>query len=184
MPEPEIHDLGAYRNYLKALALAQISVDLRGPIDPSDVVQETLYCATRDLERHRGQTPAEMMGWLREILRCRLADCFGRLGRRRQIESLDRSLEQTSAGINRILWASSQSTPEDHAKRNEEAEILKTLLEQLTPAQAEALILKHCRGMSVAEISRHMNRTPAAVGGLLRHGMERLRKLCNGRIEP
>ncbi|MBV8230235.1 MAG: sigma-70 family RNA polymerase sigma factor, partial [Planctomycetaceae bacterium] len=48
---------------------------------------------------------------------------------------------------------------------------------QLSPPQAEAIVLKHCHGMSVAEISRHMNRTPDAVGGLLRHGMRRLREL-------
>jgi RNA polymerase sigma-70 factor, ECF subfamily len=187
MPDPANHDFGAYRNYLKVLALSRISVDLRGRIDPSDVVQEALCDAIRNLNGHPNPTQAEMMAWLREILCHRLIDRFRRFRLEDRVKSLDGLLEQTSAGMSHLLRAS-QPAPDDQAIADEEAKFLKEMLEstlgQLTEAQAEAIVLKHCQGMSVAEISRHMNRTPAAVGGLLRHGMHELRQLCDGRIEP
>ena len=46
-----------YRDYLMVLARSQVAVDLRGRIDPSDLVQETLCDALRDLPRHRGRHP-------------------------------------------------------------------------------------------------------------------------------
>src|SRR5262245_7233105 len=70
---------GEYRDYLMALARVQVSVDLRARIDPSDLVQETLCEALRDLPHHRGRSRAEMMGWLRSLLRFNLIDRLRRL---------------------------------------------------------------------------------------------------------
>jgi RNA polymerase sigma-70 factor (ECF subfamily) len=172
--DPE--EFGEFRDYLMALARAQVSVDLRARIDPSDLVQETLCEALRDLPRHRGRSRAEMMGWLRSLLRFNLIDRLRRLRLERRVVSFDGALDRTSQGMSGLMQAS-RSAPEARAAREEDALALAALLGQLSPPQAEAIVLKHCHGMSVAEISRHMNRTPDAVGGLLRHGMRRLREL-------
>jgi RNA polymerase sigma-70 factor (ECF subfamily) len=37
-------------------------------VDPSDIVQETLLEAHRSLEHFRGQSEADLAGWLRRIL--------------------------------------------------------------------------------------------------------------------
>lgn len=177
--EPNVRDsraFGEYRDYLLALARVQVSVDLRARIDLSDLVQETLCEALRDLPRHRGRSRAEMMGWLRSLLRFNLIDRLRRLRLERRVVSFDGDLDRTSHGMMGVMRAS-RSTPEARAAREEDALALAGLLAQLSPPQAEAIVLKHCQGMSVAEISRHMNRTPDAVGGLLRHGMRRLREL-------
>jgi RNA polymerase sigma-70 factor (ECF subfamily) len=177
MPEPaKLEEFGEYRDYLMVLARSQVSVDLRGRIDPSDLVQETLCDALRDLPQHRGRTRAETMGWLRSVLKFNLIDRLRRLRLERQVVSLDGSLNQTSVGMGRLFRAS-QSAPSARAVREEDAVTLAALLGQLSPPQAEVIVLKHCDGMSVAEICRHMNKTPDAVGGLLRHGMRRLREL-------
>jgi RNA polymerase sigma-70 factor (ECF subfamily) len=165
---------GEYRDYLMLLARSQVSVDLRGRIDPSDLVQETICHALRDPTRHRSR--AEMMGWLRSVLRFNLIDRLRRLRLERRVVSLDGSLDRTSDGMSRFP-AARPSAPEARAVREEDALALAATLGQLSPPQAEAIVLKHCQGMSVAEIGRHMNRTPDAVGGLLRHGMRRLREL-------
>jgi RNA polymerase sigma-70 factor (ECF subfamily) len=179
--EPNVRDsaaFGEYRDYLLTLARAQVSVDLRARIDPSDLVQETLCEALRDLPRHRGRSRAEMMGWLRSLLRFNLIDRLRRLRLERRVVSFDGELDRTSQGMIGVMRAS-RSTPETRAAREEDALALAGLLAQLSPPQAEAIVLKHCQGMSVAEISRHMNRTPDAVGGLLRHGMRRLRDVMH-----
>jgi RNA polymerase sigma-70 factor (subfamily 1) len=177
--DPNVRDsraFGEYRDYLLALARVQVSVDLRARIDLSDLVQETLCEALRDLPRHRGRSRAEMMGWLRSLLRFNLIDRLRRLRLERRVVSFDGDLDRTSHGMMGVMRAS-RSTPEARAAREEDALVLAGFLAQLSPPQAEAIVLKHCQGMSVAEISRHMNRTPDAVGGLLRHGMRRLREL-------
>jgi RNA polymerase sigma-70 factor (ECF subfamily) len=168
-------DLGEYRPWLKALALAQIPVDLRGRIDPSDIVQQTICEAISDLPNHRGKTKPEFMGWLRSMLRFHLIDAFRALKFAPKV-SIDASLGMTDDGMSRLLQANLSSVGH-RAIMEEQSIALAKLLEQLSSPQAEAIVLKHCQGMSVDQICRHMNKTPDAVGGLLRHGMRKLREL-------
>ncbi len=169
-----MQDLGEYREWLKALALTQIAADLRGRIDPSDIVQHTLCDALRDLPAASDTNRPRMMAWLRTILRHNLIDAFRRLNYAPRV-SLDDSLALTDGNMSRFLVAD-QSAVGARIERQERALVLAERLRQLTPAQAEAILLKHCQGMSVDEICRHMQRTPEAVGGLLRHGLRRLRE--------
>ena len=59
--------LEAYHEYLCVLARIQLDSCLRGKLDPSDVVQETLLKAHRAIEAQtfRGQSDAAMAAWLR-----------------------------------------------------------------------------------------------------------------------
>ena len=169
-------DLAGFRDWLMALARAQVPVDLRGRIDPSDVVQETLFHALRDDKRTHERSAAQTMAWLRTTLRCRLIDRLPGRDRENRNVSLDALLDQTSAGMSELLIAS-QSSPGSRVIRDENAVIIAKLLTHLSEAQAEAIVLKHCQGWSVEQISRHLNKTPDAVGGLLRHGLKKLREL-------
>lgn len=171
-----MQDLGEYREWLKSLALGQIAAELRGRIDPSDIVQHSLCEALRDLPVAAEKSRPQMMAWLRTILRHNLIDAFRRLKHTPRV-SLDDSLAMTDANMSRFLVAD-QSAVGARVEREERALQLAERLRQLTPAQAEAILLKHCQGMSVEEICRHMQRSPEAVGGLLRHGLKRLRQVC------
>ena len=42
-------------------------------------------------------------------------------------------------------------------------------------AQREALVLQHWHGWSLAQIAQHLERSPAAVAGLLKRGLKELR---------
>jgi RNA polymerase sigma-70 factor (subfamily 1) len=173
-----VDEFGEYRDYLMILARSQIAIDLRGQIDPSDLVQDTLCDALRGHPQARARTRAETMGWLRSVLKFNLIDRLRRLSLERQVVSLDGSLDQTSVGMSRLPQRQrSESAPLARVVREEDALALAAMLGQLSPAQAEAIVLKHCQGMSVVEIGRHMNKSPDAIGGLLRHGMRRLREL-------
>jgi RNA polymerase sigma-70 factor (ECF subfamily) len=50
-------------------------------------------------------------------------------------------------------------------------------LVQLSDDQRLAVELKHLQGWSVADICKHTGRSEAAVAGLLRRGLKRLREL-------
>src|SRR3954447_25708135 len=86
--------LELYRRYLALLARVQIGKRLQGKVDASDLVQETFLAAHRNFARFRGQTEAELVSWLRQILAANLADVFRRyLGTQGRDVRLEREIE-------------------------------------------------------------------------------------------
>jgi RNA polymerase sigma-70 factor (ECF subfamily) len=172
--------LEKFRRYLLLLARLHLGEQFRGKLDASDVVQQTLLEAHRQQAQFRGHSDAEQAQWLRRILAGTLADAIRALGRaKRDIareRSLEAALDQSSAQLAGWL-AAEQSSPSQRAQRNEQTVRLAEALATLPSAQREALVLRHCQGWSLADISRHLGRSPAAVAGLLKRGSRQLRIL-------
>jgi RNA polymerase sigma-70 factor (ECF subfamily) len=176
--------LEQFRHYLLLLARLHLGKQLQGKLDPSDVVQQTLLEAHRKQAQFRGSSDAERAAWLRQMLAYNLADAIRSLGRAKRDMARERSLqaalEESSARIDAWL-AADQSSPSEQAERNEQAVRLAAALATLPEAQREALVLRHCQGWSLADISRHLERSPAAVAGLLKRGAKQLRLLLQER---
>jgi RNA polymerase sigma-70 factor (ECF subfamily) len=172
--------LEQFRRYLEVLTQVQVAPRLRGKIDPSGVVQQTLAEACRCLAQTEGWSEEQRLAWLRRILANNLTDEIRKLttqGRDVHREcSLEAALEQSSARFDAWL-AADQSSPSMHAQRHEQALRLADALAQLPDAQREALILQHWHDWPIADIGRHLGRSPAAVAGLLHRGLQRLRIL-------
>jgi RNA polymerase sigma-70 factor (ECF subfamily) len=165
--------LESFRPYLRLLAAAQLPGHLRGQIDPSDVVQNTLLKAHEHFDQYRGTGEAELAAWLRRILANALIDALRRLTREPQ---LLQAVEQSSSQLEAMLWANG-STPSERAVRQEQLERLAQSLELLPEDQRTAVQLQQIQEYSVEEIAKLMNRSKSAVGGLLKRGMRRLREL-------
>ena len=183
MPGPAddpVRDLDRYRDFLLLLARAQLPDWVRGELDASDLVQQTLLVAHRDRDQFRGTSGAELAGWLRTILGHRLSNAVRDLRRDKRdvgrVRSLEQSLAESSARLEDWLAQSSLS-PAERADRTEQLLRLAAVLVRLPDAQRRAVELRYLQGLSVKAVAAAMGRTPAAVGGLLHRALVELQAL-------
>jgi RNA polymerase sigma-70 factor (ECF subfamily) len=168
-----VNDLEKYRAYLLLLADRQLDPKLRQRVAASDIVQQTMLEAFRNRDQFRGSTSGEQAVWLRQILNRNLADAakHERAGKRdRQRESPAETAEWLPAD---------QSSPSQKATREEEAARLAKALAELPDAQREAVTLQHWHGLKLSEIGERLDKSPAAVAGLLKRGLQRLREILD-----
>lgn len=172
--------LARFREYLCLLARLQLDARQRDKLDPSDVVQQTLLEAHTKRDQFRGQTEAELAAWLRTMLAHNVADALRALGRAKRDVALERSLEaslnESSARLQAWL-AADQSSPSQRAVKNEELLRLAQALTQLPEPQRDAVVLHHLQGWTLANLANHLDRSEAAVAGLLHRGLKKLREL-------
>jgi RNA polymerase sigma-70 factor (ECF subfamily) len=169
-----------FRTYLLVLARVELGRHPSPRLEASDLVQQTLLDAHRQLGQFRGQTPAEMAGWLRRMLACNLADARRALerGKRdvRREQSLEAALADSSARLESLV-AAPQSSPSQQAAHHENILRLADALTTLPEAQREAIVMHYWQELPVAEVATRLGRTPAAVAGLLQRGLKTLRSL-------
>ncbi len=180
--DPDEPALEQFRGYLRALARIQLSARpwLAAKLDASDVAQQTLLRAHVARDQFRGRTPAEMAGWLRQILARTLANEMRALGQAKRDVGAERSLQaDLDASSCRLdAWlAADHSSPSEQACDRERADRLAAAVAALPPDQREAVLLKHLENLSLAEIAARTGKSMAAVAGLLRRGLARLREL-------
>jgi RNA polymerase sigma-70 factor (ECF subfamily) len=120
-----------------------------------------------------------MAAWLRQILNRLLANALRDLRRGKRDIARERSLEaalnESSARVEAWL-AADQSSPSRRAERNEELLRLAEAMATLPEAQSEALTLHHLHGWSLEDVSRQLGRSEAAVAGLIKRGLNALRR--------
>jgi RNA polymerase sigma-70 factor (ECF subfamily) len=176
--------LERFRGYLRTLARIQLAARpwVATKLDASDVAQQALLRAHAARDQFRGRTAAELAGWLRQILARTLANELRALGQaKRDVgaeHSLEAGLDASSCRLDAWL-AADQSSPSERADRRERAERLAAAVAALPPDQREAVLLKHIENLSLADISARMGKSPAAVAGLLRRGLARLREVMD-----
>jgi RNA polymerase sigma-70 factor, ECF subfamily len=162
--------LEQFREYLNLLARLQIRSGLRGQIDASDLVQQTLLKAHRNRDQFRGETDAERAGWLRAILANQVRDACRKVGR-----EPPRSVEETSLRLQAWL-AAAELTPSQQVIRNERLFALAKAMAELPEDQRCALELHHLEGLSVVAVAERMGRSTSSAAGLLHRGLKALRK--------
>jgi RNA polymerase sigma-70 factor (ECF subfamily) len=172
-------DIERFRSYLMLLAQMRLDRKLRGKLDASDVVQQTMLEAHQAIESFRGDDTPAQAAWLRQILARNLANAVRDLTRAKRDVRKERALQtdlETSAAQVEGWLAAQQSSPSQKIERQERALKLAEALAQLPETQRDAVVLRHFEGLSLADIALQLHCTTAAVTGLLTRGLKNLRK--------
>jgi RNA polymerase sigma-70 factor (ECF subfamily) len=171
-------DLERFRSYLVLLAQLKLHRKLRGKLDASDLVQQTLLEAHQAVESCRADDLAAQAAWLRQILARNMANAARDLTRaKRDVRkecSLNADLDASASQLEGWL-AAEQSSASQKMERHERALRLAEALAQLPDTQRDAVVLRHFQGLSLIEIADELKCTSAAVTGLLHRGLKNLR---------
>ncbi len=175
--------LEPYRNYLRMLAASQMGHPVGKRVSPSDIVQDTMLAAHRDLGDFQGTTSAEFGSWLRTILARCLLRAIERnvtaekrdVRREVSIEGLRTSIESSCAGIGAFLVQQHQETPSQIVSGEEESLRVANFVAKLPEDYQKVIALRNFGSMRFDEIAIQMNRSPQAVRLLWLRAINRLR---------
>lgn len=171
--------LDSYRTYLKRVARREIGRDLRGKIDPSDLVQETLIDAQRDFAQFTSASHSRLQAWLTELLNHNLLDAHRhyRQAGKRQVDrevALDSRLKaELSARADE-----SRRKQERHADQNAPQAKLDAAIERLPEAYRTIIDLRHSKRLTFPQIGERLNKTADAARMLYYRAIETLKSLC------
>ena len=156
----------------------------RAKVGASDLVQQTMLEAGRDIESFRGQTPAELKTWLIRILRHNLTDVA-----REYKTAQSRDIHQEVRVVeNGVQLTDKQRTASSIYRRVESNQRLDEALALLPEQYEVAIRLRHADGLSWSEVGERLNVSPEAARKLWARALAILREKLAGdyesRIEP
>jgi RNA polymerase sigma-70 factor (ECF subfamily) len=178
--------LEAERTVLHRLAQRQLEGRIAVRVDASDVVQQAFLEAHRSFPQFAGSDARELVAWLQGILDNKIATAIRdhTLLQKRNLRR-EQSMDDSQGGgapMKQELDAG-LSSPSQKAIRGEEAERLSQALTGLPDDQREAVRLRHLEGWALADIAQRLGRTPTATAGLIKRGMQTLRRRMHGHPE-
>jgi RNA polymerase sigma-70 factor (ECF subfamily) len=149
-------------------------------IDVDDVLQEAFIQAIRDIHTCQASTTEGFAAWLTMIAQHRLQDMLKRQKRRKRGgDRRQNHVEQDGASswLGLIdLVAGPVHTPSQSVARREAVRAIQVAVAALPDDQREAVRRRYLDGKSIDETAAEMDRTPAAVNGLVRRAKQALRE--------
>jgi RNA polymerase sigma-70 factor, ECF subfamily len=146
--------LGRHRRRLRQMVAIRMDPRLKTRLDPSDVVQDTLAEAHRQLPTYLRKRPLPFYPWLRQIAWNRLVDLHRRhIGSRRRTVTRDVSIDGRSAAKLFNSLTESGSTPGRSMLREELRRRVQDALARLSSTDREVVVLRHLEQLSVSEIA-------------------------------
>lgn len=169
-----------YRQRLKRMVCVRMDRRVAGRIDPSDIVQEALAEAVRQLPDYARERPLPLYPWLRQLALNKIRDAY-----RRHVQAAVRSVQREESlplpdesvmDLARRL-ASNRSGPFRRLLRGEQRQMVRQALDRLGNTAREVLVLRFLEQMTVAEVAAVLNLTEAGVRSRQRRALERFSQL-------
>ncbi len=176
-----------FRDYLLLLARMQLGQLAGNKLEASDMVPcrqllEAIASGTNSAAGARRRWPAGFVSYWRSTLPTLPArrDERSAMWRASARWRWPSSSRRRASGLG---WPPIQrlAQPAGRVPSRRLAARLAGALTQVPEAQRQALLLRYCQDCSVEEISRRLDRTPAAVAGLLKRGLRQLRTRVDDR---
>ena len=150
--------LALHRGYLKRIIDVRLDPCLRGRIDPSDIVQETLVVASRRIKDFLSRRPTSFRIWLRRKALERLID--ERRFHRRQKRDVANEVIFNDASSMAIAQGFMGGSASCRAMRHELLNQVRSVMEQLSATDREVLLLRHAEELSNEEAADVLEITP------------------------
>jgi RNA polymerase sigma-70 factor (ECF subfamily) len=173
-----------HRGQLARMVSMRMDPRVRGRIDPSDVIQETLTLASQKLSQYMNDRPIPFYPWLRQIAWEKLVQEHNRhlwAAKRSVARETNHRLQLSDASAiglaERLLGPS--ASPSSAAVRDELRQRVRRALDALTEPDREVLLLRYLEQMPSKEIAAVMGATEAAVNMRQMRALERMRKILN-----
>ena len=175
--------LEIHRQRLRRMVAARLENRLAARIDPSDIVQDALLEAERELPKYIRERPVPFFVWLRAIAHDRLVwwtrwhtakkrDVF-----REQALKVSPSNARAQTHVDGLV--DSGTSPSGRAIRAEERERILELLCRMGPADRRVLELRYLDGLSIAGIASVLEIGLGAAQMRHLRALERVRKLLD-----
>ena len=167
--------LASVRSYLLLIADQELDSQLQARIGPSDLVQSALLLAEQNLDRFRGDSRAQLLAWLREILKNEMTTAWRtHLGTAKRDARRD---VRTCSESRAVLPVTDPApTPGTTASLNEEATALRNAISRLPTDQRQAVLLRNWERLSFDELGNRLNRSADAAKKLWSRAVLRLQE--------
>ena len=171
--------LQLHRNRLRQMVSVRLDPRVRGRIDPSDVVQEALVQATRQLPEYLRKRPVAFFPWLRRIAWEQLVHLHDRhvhaqkRSIHREAHSVPALPDQSVAQlVDRLV--TDGTSPSRQMVRKERRERVREALDQMEPHDREVLVLWYLEQLAVPEIAAILELSESGVKSRHRRALMRL----------
>ncbi|MEZ6134962.1 MAG: sigma-70 family RNA polymerase sigma factor [Pirellulaceae bacterium] len=168
--------LDRHRPILISIAEALLSPALRGHVDASDLVQQTLMEAHCNIEELLKLDDSPLLAWLRSALKHNVLDAVRHLRTAKKNITRNLRLGDLHDSFVRLeqLLVADDTSPSQVMQRNEDISRMLAALQTLPTNQRMAVMLKHLRGHTLREVSEMLEVSESAVAGLLHRGRQQL----------
>ncbi|WP_406696781.1 sigma-70 family RNA polymerase sigma factor [Singulisphaera sp. Ch08] len=177
--------LTCFRGRLRQMVAVRLDPRLAARFDPSDVVQEALLDAARNLTAYLAEPPLPFYPWLRQFAWNRLVELHRHhlLAQRRsvtceQVGRLPLPDESTAYLANHLL--DSGTSPSQGLIRDEMIQRVRDVLAAMAVHDQEVIALRYLEQLSVSEIAAVLGVSEGAVKSRHMRALLRLRVLLDG----
>ncbi len=183
----ESWSIGRLRPWLQMVAERELSDRLRGRVDASDIVQQTLLKAWQGESQFNGETHEERLAWLRTILKNTIRDHYRRLfgsnerGSGREQAATD-LIAQGDPGLSQYAIERGPTVSGQLVAAEEWIELERSLA-QLSAEQRRVVEMRHFEELSFADIATRINKSDAAVRMLWVRALRNLQDATQGKNE-
>ncbi len=171
--------LDVHREHLRRMIAARLDARLASRVDPSDVVQDTLFEASRRLEGYLTNPPLPFLPWLRQIAGERVIDTHRRhlQSQRRSVlrEQARPTIEDDSSEVLAGWLVDKDPSPSQQTRRRERLDEVKNALEALPDRDREILVMRHLEHLKVEEIAEVLGITAGAAKARILRALLKIR---------